>query len=74
MGWTGAGYFQSLADSLNFTLSLELPRDGKLGSEEEDGQWSGVFRDLIDDVADKCFILSLGPLVDLLLDGGVLHL
>ena len=52
--WAGLvpDIFESMADSLNFTFSLELPRDGRMGSEDIYGQWSGIFRDLIDDVAD----------------------
>ena len=52
--WAGIvpDIFESMADSLNFTFSLELPRDGRMGSEDNYGQWTGIFRDLIGDVAD----------------------
>ena len=52
--WAGLvpDIFESMADSLNCTFSLELPRDGRMGSIDIYGQWSGIFRDLIDDVAD----------------------
>jgi len=52
--WAGVvpDIFESLASSLNFTFSLDLPRDGRWGSEDESGLWSGIFKDLMDDLAD----------------------
>ena len=52
--WAGLvpDIFESLAASLNFTFSLDLPRDGRWGAEDDAGQWSGIFSDLMDDEAD----------------------
>ena len=44
--------FESLAKSLNFTFSLQLSSDGKWGAQEENGEWNGMIKDLIDDLAD----------------------
>ena len=43
--------FQSIANSLNFTYSLANSRDGHYGM-LVDGQWSGIIKDLMDEVAD----------------------
>ena len=53
--WTGLvpQVFESLADKLNFTFDLYLSRDGNWGSRNsKTGQWNGLIKDLIDDVAD----------------------
>ena len=44
--------FNSLAIKLNFTYTLQLPRDGKWGRRDEHGKWSGIVRDLMDEEAD----------------------
>ena len=51
--WAGLvpDIFESLAESLNFTFSLQLPSDGSWGS-QNNGHWNGMIGDLIDDIAD----------------------
>ena len=44
--------FNSLAVKLNFTYTLQLPRDGKWGRRDAQGRWSGIVRDLVDREAD----------------------
>ena len=45
-----------MAESLNFTYTLELSRDGKWGNYIEDiGQWNGIIKDILDDAADVGF-------------------
>ena len=47
---------EDLAESLNFTYKLELSRDGYWGTYDKDtGEWSGIVKDLMDDVADVGF-------------------
>ena len=52
--WVGIfpDVYQSLAATFNFTYTLAQPRDGKWGTKEESGEWSGIIKDLIDEVAD----------------------
>ena len=53
--WVGLvpDIFEFLAESYNFTYDLFESRDGAWGSyNPATGQWSGIIRDLIEDVAD----------------------
>ena len=52
--WVGLipDIFNSLARRLNFTYILSNPRDGKWGAVDENGEWNGIIKDLIDDEAD----------------------
>ena len=45
--------FETLAENLNFTFELEMSRDGNWGAQNKGtGEWNGLIKDLIDDVAD----------------------
>ena len=53
--WVGMvpDIFEYMADTYNFTYELFESRDGSWGSyDPQTGQWSGIIRDLVDDVAD----------------------
>ena len=53
--WVGLvpDIFEHLAETYNFTYELFESRDGAWGYfDPETGQWAGIIRDLIDDVAD----------------------
>ena len=52
--WVGLvpDIFNSLAQKLNFSYQLTQPRDGNWGAADENDDWNGMIRDLIDDEAD----------------------
>ena len=55
LNWVGMvpDIFEHLAETFNFTYDLFESRDGGWGYHNTDtGQWSGIVRDLVDDVAD----------------------
>ena len=56
--WVGVvpDIVEYLAESLNFTYDLVLSRDGLWGNyKEERGEWNGIIKDIMDDVADIGF-------------------
>ena len=52
--WVGfvPDLFQSLARSMNFTFKLAQSRDGKWGAVDESGEWNGIVKDVMEEVAD----------------------
>ena len=62
--WYGiaADVFQRMSEILNFTYSIDHPRDGQWGRlDPETNKWNGVIADILEDVADvgvAPFILS----------------
>ena len=52
--WAGfvPDIFDSLAIKLNFSYELANSRDGKFGAINDNGEWNGLIKDLIDDEAD----------------------
>ena len=58
------GYYikllELMAEELNFTFTVYEPEDGLYGN-VEDGEWTGMIRELIDKKADLAAVLSVSP-------------